>query len=535
MRAPSLARLAAAAAAGAALSFSFAPWELRALAPLALLALYALLHGLGPRRAALIGFAFGLGCFGLGVSWVYHSLHIFGGAASTFAAALTALFVVVVALFPTGAAWAWARLRGAGPVGSAGAAGAGAARGRFASARSRARDAWLFAALWTLAELARGKVMGGFPWILVGYSQTDGPMGALAPAVGVYGIGLLLAGAAASALALALPATPRSRAGAALSIGLVVAASAGAHALIFSAPKARPLGVRLAQANIAQEMKFSPERLERSLREYLDLTLSDLPGEIDVVVWPETAIPTSFARVEGALAPWVAEFESRGVEVLAGGFDRTEDGAYNAVRQLGGARQTYRKRHIVPFGEYLPMRGAIEALVGAFIVLPGSDLSRGAGPHVPLEVAGESIGVSICYEDVFGEEMRALVPEAGVLVNVSNDAWFGDSAAPHQHEQKARMRARELARPMIRVTNTGVSSSISYDGAVEGRIAHGVKGTLDASVVPRTGTTWYARTGNWPVFAVALGIVALAGAARRSARRPADRGARAGGARPDAP
>ena len=228
----------------------------------------------------------------------------------------------------------------------------------------------------------------------------------------------------------------------------------------------------------------------------------------------ETAIPTSFARVEDALAPWVREFESRGIDVLAGGFEREGEESWNAVRQLGGERQSYRKRHLVPFGEYMPMRGLLEGLA-AFIRIPGSDLSAGTGPHVPLRIAGESIGLSICYEDVFGEEMRALVPEAGVLVNVSNDAWFGDSAAPHQHEQKARMRARELARPMIRVTNTGVSSSIAHDGTVEGRIPQNERGTLDVRVVPRTGTTWYARTGNWPVFVAAIALL-CAGLARRA-------------------
>ena len=508
-------RLVAAAAVGAASSFAFAPWELWPRAPAGALALFALLQGLGPGAAARAGLAFGLGLFGLGVNWVYHSLHLFGGAASVFAAALTALFVVVVALFPMGAAWAFAHLRG-----GAGARASGPVRpDPPVPSRVHAVDPWLFAALWSLAELARGKIMGGFPWILVGYSQTDGPMGALAPAVGVYGIGFLLVGAAASLAALVRPAGARARIGALASVALVAACSAGATALSFSAPKDTALGVRLAQANIAQEMKFSPERLERSLREYLELTLEDLPDDIDVVVWPETAIPTSFARVEAALAPWVSELERRGVDVLAGGFERTETDTWNAVRQLGGTRQTYRKRHIVPFGEYLPMRGAIEALVGDFIVLPGSDLSRGTGPHVPLEIAGESIGVSICYEDVFGEEMRALVPASGILVNVSNDAWFGDSAAPHQHEQKARMRARELARPMIRVTNTGVSSSIAFDGAVEGRIPRGEKGVLDVRVVPRTGTTWFARTGNWPVFLAAALVAGAAAWARVRAAR----------------
>ena len=179
------------------------------------------------------------------------------------------------------------------------------------------------------------------------------------------------------------------------------------------------------------------------------------------------------------------------------------------MRQLGGTEQIYRKHHLVPFGEYLPFRSVLE-IFAALVEIPGSDLSRGSDQVVPLTIAGEAIGVSICYEDVFGEELRSLVPESTVLVNVSNDAWFGDSAAPHQHEQKARMRARELARPLIRVTNTGVSSSIAYNGAIEGRIANDVRGTLDVRVTPRTGLTWYARTGNWPVFAVAMAILSMA-------------------------
>ncbi len=508
VRIPWPATLALSLVAGAALSFSFAPWEWWPLAPLSVLALYALLQPLAPGRAALTGFAFGLGYFGLGVNWVYHSLHIFGGAAAAFAVFLTGLLIVVEALFITGATWAWARLRSTAraPTGY----------------RSAALDAWLFAAAWSMSELARNVFMGGFPWILVGYSQTSGPLGALAPAVGVYGIGFLLIGATASLLPTASPATRRSRIVGIASVAGLCVLGLGAQALSFSAPKDTVLGVRLAQANIAQEMKFSPERLQRSLREYLELTLADLPGDIDVVVWPETAIPTSFERVEGALAPWVQEFESRGIDVLAGGFEREGEESWNAVRQLGGERQSYRKRHLVPFGEYMPLRGLLEGLA-AFIQIPGSDLSAGTGPHVPMRVAGESIGLSICYEDVFGEEMRALVPEAGVLVNVSNDAWFGDSAAPHQHEQKARMRARELARPMIRVTNTGVSSSIAYDGTVEGRIAQNEKGTLDVRVVPRTGTTWYARTGNWPVFVLAVLTVAAAFGARFRGARDARR------------
>jgi len=142
--------------------------------------------------------------------------------------------------------------------------------------------------------------------------------------------------------------------------------------------------------------------------------------------------------------------------------------------------------------------------VATFIQIPMSDLSPGTGPHVPLSLRGVKVGVSICYEDVYGEEMRALLPASTLLVNVSNDAWFGASAAPHQHEQKARMRAREFARPLVRVTNTGVSSSISHLGRVEGRIAHNTSGVLDVMVQPREGLTIYARTGNWPIFLLAI-------------------------------
>jgi len=528
--------------AGLALPFAFAPTEWWPLAPLSILALYVCLQGRTPRRALLVGWLFGLGYYGIGVHWVYHSLHLFGAAVAPLAAALTALFVLVMTVFPALGAWLWARLAGSGAAG-AGADGVSSGRpaagvapevaggvagtvgldaARSASARGSTLPpiaaAWLFAAIWTLAELLRGKLMGGFPWILAGYSQTDGPLGALAPLVGVYGIGFLLVGAAVLLWPLA-DGPRRSRVAAALSLaGLVVAA--------FLAPRyapsvavGEPLGVRLVQANIAQEMKFSRERLERSLRLYTSLTREGGLEGIDLVVWPETAIPTYFDRVEGTLAPFVAAMDEAGVEVLAGGFQREGEEVWNSVRQLGGARALYRKRHLVPFGEYMPLRFVLDWFA-RFIDIPMSDLAAGRGPHVPLDVAGERIGVSICYEDVFGEKMRALLPDSTLLVNVSNDAWFGDSAAPHQHEQKARMRARELARPLVRVTNTGVSSSIRADGGVVARIAHDTQGVLDVEVQPRSGLTLYARSGNWPVFLLALAVFgwALALRGRRGAR-----------------
>ena len=483
-----------AAIAGATLVLAFAPWELWLFAPFSIAVLFALLQPLSPRHAALAGFAFGIGYFAFGINWVYYSLRLFGGATSFFAVLLVALLVVICALFPMATAFLWARIRG---------------QSQRKSTRARVRDAWLFAALWTLSELARGKVLGGFPWIIVGYSQTDGPLGTLAPVMGVYGIGFLLVAASACLVVALSYSTVRSRVCAVAGVVIIAGAWLVATSLEFTEAKSQSIGVRLVQANIPQSVKFDPDHLERSLNNYRDLSLDELPANIDLIVWPETAIPGSFDRLMPILEPWVDEVESLGIDVLSGGFEREGEQVWNAVRQLGGKEQVYRKRHLVPFGEYLPFRGALEVFA-AFIEIPGSDLSRGSGPIKPIAIAGEAIGVSICFEDVFGEELRVLVPESSILVNVSNDAWFGDSAAPHQHAQKARMRARELARPLIRVTNTGVSSAITYNGVVEGQIDNDVRGTLDVKVTPRVGLTWYASMGNLPVFFVVVGIIGMA-------------------------
>ncbi len=482
--------------AGLTLPLAFAPthWWVAAIATVALL--YALLQGVSPRQALWLGWLFGLGYFGIGVHWVYFSLHLFGAAIVPLAAALTLVFVLVMSTFPALCCWLWARWRIPGAV---------------------LGNAVLFAALWALSELLRGKILDGFPWILVGYSQTTGPMGDLAPIMGVYGIGFLVV-LISSLLVVLFIGKWQQRAVSAVSLSAIALAAMLSASLSFSAAEGEPLTVRMVQANIPQEMKFSPERLRTAITTYTGMTRQPGWQDVNLVVWPETAIPTYFNRVESGMRPFIESMDASGIDVLSGGFQRDGDKVYNAVRQLGGERALYEKRHLVPFGEYMPLRFILD-FAAKFIDIPMSDLSSGSGPHVPLSLQGTQIGVSICYEDVYGEEMRALLPDSQMLVNVSNDAWFGDSAAPHQHEQKAQMRAREFARPLVRVTNTGVSSAIDHRGNVQGRIQHNVQGILDVQVQPRTGLTPYARTGNWPVFMVAVLVCLWAWSARRRAGR----------------
>ncbi|MBX2836654.1 MAG: apolipoprotein N-acyltransferase [Gammaproteobacteria bacterium] len=476
---------------GAGLTFSFAPYELSLLAPICVAVFYWVLTRKRSGKVFWFGWLFGVGYFGLGVNWVYHSLHLFGAAIAPLAALLTFLFCLALALFPAILASLYQR---------------------FQQSHSPLSNALLFAALWALLELLRGKLFGGFPWILVGYSQTTDLLGGLAPAVGVYGIGFLVVLWSALAVGV-LQRKSNSSSVLSLCVSVVLLCAIPVSAQIvnrqsFSAPVGSEIQVRLVQANIPQEMKFSQERLVNSINLYTQLTLENLEPNT-LVVWPETAIPTYFDRVDEGMQPFVDEMESRGVEVLAGGFHRQDGQVYNSVRQLGGDRALYRKRHLVPFGEFMPLRFLLEP-ISAFIDIPMSDISSGDGPHIPLQLMGEAVGVSICYEDVYGEEMRALLPESTVLINVSNDAWFGSSAAPHQHEQKARMRAREFARPLVRVTNTGISSAIDYKGRVLGRIPHDELGVFDVQIKPRTGSTLYAKTGNWPVLITALMCILLA-------------------------
>ncbi|MEE9334315.1 MAG: apolipoprotein N-acyltransferase [Granulosicoccaceae bacterium] len=488
--------------AGIALSFSFEPFGWSVLSWLALYVLFDVVNKLNTKQGLKAGWWFGLGYFGFGVHWIYNSVSLFGGAVLPLAVAVTLLFVLVMTIFPALTVWLYLTLRGN-------------YRGVF--------NAILFASIWLVSELLRGKIMGGFPWLLVGYSQTSTLMGSLAPLIGAYGIGFVWIWFACafvpSGFAHHSTDAPQSIGalfkqsylrliGMLACVGILAVALVAASRVDFTAPKDTQLAIRMVQANIPQELKFSKERLRSSLEQYTRLSLENLDPSTQLIVWPETAIPTYYSSVEKTIAPFVEQLRTQQVDLITGVFTEENGKFYNSVKQLGSQSAVYKKRHLVPFGEFMPFRFLLEP-IKHFIAIPMSDLSAGDGPHKPLSIAGEQVGISICYEDVFGEEMRAVLPDATVLINVSNDAWFGTRIAPHQHEQIAQMRARELGRPLVRVTNTGVSSVIDHNGIVGGRIAQNRQGVLDVVVKPRTGITPYARTGNYPIAVLALLIVAM--------------------------
>ncbi len=414
----------------------------------------------------------------------------FGGVPPALAVLLTALFVAFLALFPAAVGALWARL---------------APRLPFAVACLA-----LFPALWTLAEWLRGMIFTGFPWLLLGYAHSDTPLAGYIPLLGVYGVSLLAA-LLAGALAWAWH---RRRRPVLIAAGVLLVAvnglGLGLERLPWSHPAGPPLAVALIQGNVAQDIKWLPEQRAPTLRRYLELTRAH--WDADIVVWPETAIPAFAHQIPRFLERLDQEARRHRTALLVGLPIREPDSPryYNAMLALGDGEGEYRKHHLVPFGEYMPLRPLLGPLLD-FFAIPLADFSAGPARQPLVRLRGWPVAVSICYEDAFGEEMIRQLPTAALLVNASNDAWFGDSFAPHQHLQIARVRSQETRRWMLRATNTGVTALIDPHGRISARIPQFQEGVLTGTVTPMAGATPYVRWGNVPAIglALALGLLAL--------------------------
>ena len=482
--------------AGALTVLAFAPfggWPLVVLGPAAL---FHLLAGRAPATAFRLGWLYGIGLMGVGVFWVRVSIAQFGGVEPWLAVVIAAGFALLMALYYGLLGWLGARLAG--------------------------RDATvaLLAVLpggWVLAEWARGWVLTGFPWLALGYSQIDAPLGGLAPLLGVHGASLgatLTAGAIVLLLRPGLARAPRVALLAGI-VGLWALAFAGGR-ISWSTPAGAPFTASVVQGNVEQQMKWRPETLAPTLKTYLDLSAQALASRL--VVWPETAVP-AFAHLvqEDLLLPLEAGFKEAGRDLLVGIPIEEDDGRYyNAMLALGASgRDAYYKRHLVPFGEFLPFEPVLGPVLG-FLEIPMSDFSAGPRGEPPLlTLAGHPAGLSICYEDAFAAEVRDALPAAAFLVNASNDAWFGDSLAPHQHLEIARMRARETERYLLRATNTGISAIIGSRGEVVSRSRLFEQAVLTAQIVPLAGATPFVRFGNAAVVAIALSLVLMGARAAR--------------------
>lgn len=535
-------------------------WSINLIALVLLLALLQALwtQGLSLRASMALGGCFGLSHFGLGLAWLHHSMHHIGGMPFALSVLAVVLFASYLALFPAlaigCAGWALGFRRVTQP---------GDALHRAAA----------LASAWWLAEAARGWLFTGFPWLSVGYGQIDGPLASVAAIVGVHGVSALTVFLAAlvahavwpAAHALARPADRRDPArglGATIRYGLTgirlrLLALMAVLLLVLPwvpissqhwvSPVGLPLTVRLLQGNVAQGLKFEPQRTLQAMQDYLE----DFErGNARLTILPETAWTVPWSMTPPELVGRVVDRVQAGHH-LAVGLPRWREPPPTAGRSTSpdtGALPAnsvllitpeqalrlaqpssprgqptieaqdlpiYDKHHLVPFGEFIPWG------FGWFVrqmQIPLGDFARGARVQPPFEVDGQRIAMNICYEDLFGEEIRlpVLEAQATILANVSNLGWFGRSSALDQHLAISRFRSLETGRPMLRSTNTGMTAVIDHQGSVQGLLQPHTRGALDATIQGMTGLTPYVRLGQAPgLIACALVLAFIARQGRR--------------------
>jgi len=474
---------------GCLVTTAFAPFGWHLVLVLALLPLLYVCLALAPRDAGKHGFWFGFGLFLTGTYWIYISVVVFGQAPVWIALILMIGLVLIMSLWLWLAAWLISLLSAGEPL----------------------RLVVVAPAVWVLVEWLRGWVLTGFPWLALGYSQIDSPLAGWAPVIGVYGVSLLVVLSIAALLA----AIATRGAVRAILVGIVVLPwlSGGLLKLVdWTEPRGGPVTATLIQGGIPQDRKWLREQFLPTLNFYLDRTL-EASGS-DIVLWPEVAIPSVTDLVEDYMAVLEQDARRSRQLILFGILERVADGqgdaqTYNALVAVGGAaRQGYRKQHLVPFGEYFPVPPTVRKWM-QMLSLPYRDLAAGADQQPLISMPdGLEMAVAICYEDAYGAEQLYALPAAALLINVSNDAWFGDSIAPHQHLQIARMRSLEFGRPTLRAANTGISAFIGHDGKIVDAGPQFEPVVLTRRVQPRQGATPYVVTGNSPLVVLCVLIIA---------------------------
>ncbi|MNG63449.1 Apolipoprotein N-acyltransferase [compost metagenome] len=489
-----------AVAAGAITTLALAPFDIWPLALLAAGLFYLGLRELSPRQALGRGWCFGFGLYAAGTSWIYVSINTYGGATPLLATVLLVAFFAAIAWFFALPAWIWARWlrRNEAPL----------------------ADALCFAALWVGQEAFRGWFLTGFPWLYSGYSQLDGPLSGLAPVGGMWLISFCLA--LCAALLCNLPRLRERKSFLAVAIVLLLAPWAVGLALknhAWTEPAGKPLTVAALQGNVEQELKWNPEHVNAQLALYRDMSFSSKP--VDLLIWPETAVPILKEQAQGYLDMMGSFAADRHSALITGVPIREvvhqQRRYYNGITVTGEGDGTYLKQKLVPFGEYVPLQDMLRGVI-AFFDLPMSDFARGPEDQPLLQAKGYQIAPYICYEVVYPEFAASLAARSDILLTISNDTWFGTSIGPLQHLQMAQMRALEAGRWMIRATNNGVSGLIDPFGRITAQIPQFERGILYGEVVPMQQLTPYLQWRSWPLVIVCVLLFGWALLASRIAK-----------------
>ncbi|MBN1006436.1 apolipoprotein N-acyltransferase [Amphritea pacifica] len=490
------------AIAGALAPLSLAPFNYWYLGGVSVAILFILLHNCTPRAGGWLGWCYGLGFFGAGVSWVFVSIHEHSNASGLLAGSMTALFVAALALLFALQGWLYSRFF---------------------------RNVAGFCALWIAFEWLRSWLFTGFPWLYLGYGLIDTPLAIFAPLGGVWLLSLYVV------LSSTLLVTffkrlkhPLQAATILMIVGLpLIAVQQHQIPRSWTLPVGEPLSVMAVQANIPQQQKWQRSELEHILQTYVDLSLDS--DKVDLLIWPETAIPTFYPKARVMLSPFTERLEESHTAMISGiptvyiDSEQPKGKRYtNSLTLFAGGSGNYDKQRLVPFGEYVPLERQLRGIID-FFDLPMSEFSLGSPDQPLLEAAGSQIAPFICYEIAYPELVRQQSLSSDLLLTVSNDTWFGHSSAPAQHLQIARMRALETGRWLIRSTNNGISALISPDGNISTTVPQYQQAVMIGEVQRMQGLTPYQEWGIKPLQIVA-GLMLLFGLFTAPRRRQSRKG-----------
>lgn len=469
---------------GAILPLAFSPFHWSFIAFISPAILFWCSHHLTLKQSTLCGFLFGFAYLGVGVSWIQISINLFGNMNWFWASLITLLFILFLAIFYASIPFV---------------------AKRFFHSSGIVSLCFVYPLLWVLFEWIRGWVLTGFPWLTIGYSQTNNHLSGIASVMGVYGLSfciVIISGVIATLL------LPKSVKNVIFTIPsllfFVMMFSVGQLTWVEPSVDKKSLKVALIQANIEQKIKWKANERYRTMLLYDDLTRQI--QQADIIIWPENAIPAFYDQLKNNyLKPLILDAQRKNAELLVGlpvwGDQRKK--YYNSMIHLSEkSANIYKKRHLVPFGEFMPLASILKPILSYFHI-PMSAFSTGSSDESPLLfIKNQWIGLSICYEDAFGQDIIKALPKASFLVNASNDAWFGHSLAPHQHLEMAQMRAIETGRYLVRATSTGISAIINEKGKILKQSPQFEQHILQGKIIPFKGKTPYVMLGNKLIIAL---------------------------------